>query len=276
MYPSCIPIASELENKENYGCLDRKAIQAIENGMVEHNRSIKSFGRTNSQVTTKLMSITMTSAGPYRRLRQCCAEIDKRRQALHEASFNLRKKQAEIRWKEQQLADMADSLERDLMEIELDELRHQISETQRHAEGALKDIAGLQEAYTQIRDSHGIPKDWDEADFHAGELREHVLAAFQLAHRDMLERGSLSRSAQEYLEQFGIHPFTAQVCISDYLLGLNKLATEKKQLPEVGHLYQFLDACADRFGESYKHAMGRIGLTTLVTEWAQYREHLRT
>jgi hypothetical protein len=204
------------------------------------------------------------------------AEIDKRSAALHEAAFTLRKKNAEIRWKEKNLSDMPESLERDLLEIELDELRHQIIETQRHAEGALKDIAGLQEAYTQIRDNHGIPENWDEADFNNGELREHVLAAFQLAYRDMMERGSLSRSAQEYLEQFGIHPFTAQVCISDYLLELNQLATEKQQLPEVGHLYQFLDACADRFGENYKQAMSRIGLTTLITEWAQYREHLRT
>ena len=257
--------------------IDRGALAQIQGGMVEQNRAIKSFGRTNSQVTIKLMSLTMTSAGPYRRLRQCVAEIDKRSAALHEAAFTLRKKNAEIRWKERHLVDnMSDSLERDLLEIELDELRHQISETQRHAEGALKDIAGLQEAYTQIRDNHGIPENWDEADFNNGELREHVLAAFQLAYRDMMERGSLSRSAQEYLEQFGIHPFTAQVCISDYLLELNQLATEKQQLPEVGHLYQFLDACADRFGENYKQAMSRIGLTTLITEWAQYREHLRT
>jgi hypothetical protein len=171
---------------------------------------------------------------------------------------------------------MSDSLERDLLEIELDELRHQISETQRHAEGALKDIAGLQEAYTQIRDNHGIPENWDEADFNNGELREHVLAAFQLAFRDMMERGSLGRSTQEYLEQFGIHPFAAQAHLSDYINGLKKLAAEKHQLPEVGHLYHFLDACAEKFGDSYKQAMSRIGLTTLVTEWAQYREHLRT
>jgi hypothetical protein len=263
----------ELTGFNTFGDID---LIRIESGMVENGRAIKSFGRNNSQVTIKLMSLTMTSAGPYRRLRQCVAEIDKRSAALHESAFTLRKKKAEIHWKENHLADMPDSLERDLLEIELDELRHQIKETQRHAEGALKDIAGLQEAYTQIRDSHGIPENWDEADFHNGELREHVLAAFQLAFRDMMERGSLGRSTQEYLEQFGIHPFTAQVCISDYLMDLNKLATEKQQLPEVIHLYQFLDACAERFGENYKHAMQRIGLTTLVTEWAQYREHLKT
>jgi hypothetical protein len=256
--------------------IDRGALAQIQGGMVEQNRAIKSFGRTNSQVTIKLMSLTMTSAGPYRRLRQCVAEIDKRSAALHEAAFTLRKKNAEIRWKERHLVDMSDSLERDLLEIELDELRHQISETQRHAEGALKDIAGLQEAYTQIRDNHGIPENWDEADFNNGELREHVLAAFQLAFRDMMERGSLGRSTQEYLEQFGIHPFAAQAHLSDYINGLKKLAADKKQLPEVGHLYHFLDACAEKFGDSYKQAMSRIGLTTLVTEWAQYREHLKT
>jgi hypothetical protein len=264
---------TELNDFESFSDIDLKRIDKC---MVEQGRAIKSFGRNNSQVTIKLMSLTMTSAGPYRRLRQCVAEIDKRSAALHESAFTLRKKKAEIHWKENHLADMPDSLERDLLEIELDELRHQIKETQRHAEGALKDIAGLQEAYTQIRDSHGIPENWDEADFHNGELREHVLAAFQLAFRDMMERGSLGRSTQEYLEQFGIHPFTAQVCISDYLLDLNELATDKQQLPEVNHLYQFLDACADRFGENYKHAMQRIGLTTLVTEWAQYREHFKT
>ena len=263
----------ELTGFNTFGDID---LIRIESGMVENGRAIKSFGRNNSQVTIKLMSLTMTSAGPYRRLRQCVAEIDKRSAALHESAFTLRKKKAEIHWKENHLADMPDSLERDLLEIELDELRHQIKETQRHAEGALKDIAGLQEAYVQIRDNHGIPENWDEADFNNGELREHVLAAFQLAFRDMMERGSLGRSTQEYLEQFGIHPFAAQAHLSDYINGLKKLAAEKHQLPEVGHLYHFLDACAEKFGDSYKQAMSRIGLTTLVTEWAQYREHLRT
>ena len=117
--------------------LDDQALACIEKGMVEQKRAIQAFGRNNTQVTSKLMSLTMTSAGPYRRLRQCCAEIEKRNAALHEAMFNIRRKRAEIQWKEKRLSDLEASLELDLLEIELDELRHQISETQRHAEGAL-------------------------------------------------------------------------------------------------------------------------------------------
>jgi hypothetical protein len=253
--------------------LDLPALQRIEAGLVEHDRALSAFGRTNSQTTTKLMSLTMLSEGPYRRLRQCLAEIDKRRLALHEAQFALRRKRIEASIKRRERADADDDLARDLIDVDVDELEHQISETQRVAEGALKDIAGLQEAYDQIRTSHGIPERWDEADFEAAEVRAHVLSAFRLAFADVLERGTLSRSAIEYLGQFGIHPYAALTACRDYLAELDRLRQDG-QAPTIGHWYAWLDTAADRFGDGYKQAMARIGLTDLVTEWCQYRDTL--
>ena len=43
--------------------------------MVEIDRANKSLGRTQTQTTNQLMTLTMLTDAPYRRLRQCLAQI---------------------------------------------------------------------------------------------------------------------------------------------------------------------------------------------------------
>ena len=56
-------------------------IQKISERMVEMERANNSLGRRNTQTTNQLMTLTMLTDSPYRRLRQCLAQIEKKKGA---------------------------------------------------------------------------------------------------------------------------------------------------------------------------------------------------
>ena len=57
-------------------------IQKISERMVEMERANNSLGRKNTQTTNQLMTLTMLTDSPYRRLRQCLAQIERKKNAL--------------------------------------------------------------------------------------------------------------------------------------------------------------------------------------------------
>lgn len=247
-------------NTSHLSSLDRTALDSISKGMAEHSRAIKAFGRQNSQTTTKLMSLSMLAAGPYRTLRQCLAEIDRKKLALQEVSFSLRKKQVEISRKNTDDA---------LQAIEAEELRAQIECSRDAVEGALKDIAALQDAYQQIKEKHNIPDNWDEVDFEEGEIEHHIRQAFTLAYRDVMAQGTLAASSSEYFQQFGIHPYAALVRIKDYIFSLEE-AVKLGQLPDIKHFHEWLDAMYQLHKSCPKAAAEHLGVTELITKWSLY------
>ncbi len=66
-------------------------IQKISERMVEMERANNSLGRRNTQTTNQLMTLTMLTDSPYRRLRQCLAQIEQKKNALQEHYFRYQK-----------------------------------------------------------------------------------------------------------------------------------------------------------------------------------------
>ena len=64
-----------------------KKLAKISERMVEIDRANLTAGKRNTQTTTQLMTLTMLTDSPYRRLRQILAQIEKKRGALEEAYF---------------------------------------------------------------------------------------------------------------------------------------------------------------------------------------------
>jgi len=56
-------------------------VSKISERMVEIDRAINTLGRKNTQSTIQLMTLSMLTDSPYRRLRQCVVEINKKRDA---------------------------------------------------------------------------------------------------------------------------------------------------------------------------------------------------
>ena len=245
---------------------DAPALAQIGEQMQEINRASRVFGRKNSQMTNKLMTLTMLQdTSPYRVMRQCVAEIENRRTAVKEAVFRLKRQRVELQQMLENIEALADH-QRELMQIDIEEVASKIEDSMLYLEGAFKDIASFQSAYIQVRDNNGIPDLWDEADFEEAEPTSHVRFAFLLAYRNAMSAGRMDAGTLEYLHQFGVHPREAWNEVNAYIQ-----RADKEQ-----HGYEefetWLDDMQEKFGENYKKSMARIGLTNIVDDIAVYKE----
>ena len=235
-------------------------MQKITERMVEIERANNSLGRRNTQTTNQLMTLTMLTDSPYRRLRQILAQIENKKDALRSNFFAHQKLKLEIKeWEEE---------DTELSRIKIAEARSGMESGKKYIEGALKEIGIFQDAYEEIRKSNNIPELWDEEDAEMDEIRHHIRQAFRQSHRDMILSGSISQGNAEYLEQYGIHLQTARNFIATYIASVEKLINEEGKMPNIDHLYEFLDSCVEVFGEEYIKVMNHIGITELVrSEW---------
>ncbi len=235
----------------------------ISQKMVEIDRASHTAGRSQTQTTNQLMSLTMMTDSPYRRLRQCLSQIDRKRSALEESYFKMKKKQVLIK----QWYDKGD----EMSVIKAQEAESQAMRQKDYIDAAFKEIATFQCAYDEIRESHNIPEKWDERDAELAEIDHHIKQAFRQAHRDMVNGGRIGLGNMEYLEQYGIHIQTATKLIRDYI-NTEEKEIEAGKAPTVNRLYAFLDSMAELFHDAHKDVMKRIGIKELIKEDFLYLE----
>ncbi len=244
--------------------IDDKKLAVIAKKMIEIDRANHTAGRSQTQTTNQLMSLTMMTDSPYRRLRQCMSQIERKRTALEESYFKMRKQKVKIdKWR-----DRGDELSM----IKIHEAESQAIRQKDYIDAAFKEIATFQCAYDEIRESHNIPENWDEKDAELAEIDHHIKQAFRQAHRDMVNTGRIGLGNMEYMEQYGIHIQTATRIIADYIASEDKMIAEGK-MPTVNHLYAFLDRMAETFHDAHKAVMERIGIKELIKEEFLYLEN---
>tara|TARA_B100001059_G_scaffold25066_1_gene20132 strand:- start:225 stop:848 length:624 start_codon:yes stop_codon:yes gene_type:complete len=205
----------------------------------------------------------MLTDSPYRRLRQCLAQIEKKRGALDETYFRMKKKQVLIK----QWYEKGD----EMSVLKAQEAEHGLMRSKNYIDGAFKEIATFQCAYDEIRESYNIPENWDERDAEEAEIDHHIKQAFRQSHREMVGSGCITSGNMEYLEQYGVHIQTATRLIADYIASEDEMIA-KGQMPTVAHLYAFLDRMAETFHDAHKTVMQRIGIKELVKEEFLYLE----
>lgn len=240
-----------------------KKLAIIASKMPEIDRANHTAGRSQTQTTNQLMSLTMMSDSPYRMMRQCLSQIERKRSALEEAYFKMKKKSIQIK----QWYKKGD----EMSVVKAQEAEAQALRQKDYIDGALKEIATFQCAYDDIRKSHNIPEKWDERDAEIAEIDHHIKQAFRQAHRDVVQTGSITGGNMEYMEQYGIHIQTATKIIRDYVASEDKMISQGN-MPTVQHLYAFLDSMALQFNNAHKLVMKRIGLKQLIKEDFLYIE----
>jgi hypothetical protein len=221
--------------KQNKALVERvkKALPAID----KHTRF---FDRKNSQTTIQLMTLTMLAgSSPLRMLRQVTAEVEKRKDALYDAQHTVAKTQEEIDVLEEK--KKLTSTER----AELIKLKYNVSQINNKANGSLKDIATLADAYENIMKTNGI-KDWSEEEFENEEKGHHVRRSFELLYRNLVELGRAKEGTLEYMQQYGVHAQLAIAEVSGYIKFVNELIKEKRIL-DATHLENFLDEMRDKY-----------------------------
>ena len=238
-------------------------LAVISQKMVEMDRANHTAGRSQTQTTNQLMSLTMLTDSPYRMLRQCLSQIDKKRSALDEAYFKMKKKSILIK----QWYEKGD----EMSVLKAQEAESQAFRQKDYIDAAFKEIATFQCAYDEIRETHNIPEKWDKRDAEMAEIDHHIKQAFRQAHRDMVGTGHISGGNMEYMEQYGIHIQTATAIIRSYIASEDEMIKNGKA-PTVQHLYAFLDSMAIQFNDAHKMVMDRIGIKELIKEDFLYIE----
>jgi hypothetical protein len=249
-----LPLVEELQSK----------ILNLTKSLPEFKHSKKMFGRTNSQYTSQLMSMTMLGDGPYHFMKQCSAQIDNKTSALQGVYFKMKKAAYKIKkWEEK-------GTEYSLLLAE--EARVGLMEANDGISHAIREIKMYQDAYEEIREHHGIDENWDEADFNKLEEENHIRMAFRLAIRRLMENGRIDRSTAEYMEQNGIHPMSGERVARQYHKEVTKLLDEGNA-PSVKHFYDFLDSMVEMFKGSHKNTMNRIGIKKIIRETSVMLTH---
>ena len=238
-------------------------LAVIASKMPAIDRANHTAGRSQTQTTNQLMSLTMLSDSPYRMMRQCLSQIERKRGALEESYFKMKKKAILIK----QWYAKGD----EMSVVKAQEAEAQAFRQKDYIDGALKEIATFQCSYDEIRESHNIPEKWDERDAEIAEIDHHIKQAFRQAHRDVVQTGSITGGNMEYMEQYGVHIQTATKIIRDYVASEDKMISEGK-MPTVEHLYAFLDSMALQFNDAHKLVMKRIGIKELIKEDFLYLE----
>lgn len=261
--------------------IDEKALTKIADRMGEMNRACNVFGRQNSQTTGKLMSLQMISYGPYRCLKQILAKVERKRGALKENIFKLRKEKIQL----DRFVAKRDKLREELKEdpdnqelyfdleeliIDIEEKAANVADSSLYVEGALKEIGQYQNAYEEIMETHNIPPEWSELDYEKAEIEEHVKTSFLHCIRDLEMTGRVNVGTHEYLSQYGIDPHTAVALVKQYLTEQDERVQQGKY-PGIEMLYGFLDNMYDTFKDEWKKAANHIGLKELISEEFLYR-----
>jgi len=231
--------------------------------MNEVDRVNKTLGRSQTQHTNQLLTLNMLGLSPFRVMRQCLAQIEKKRRAIEDIYFKNAK--LEVRIEKWEAKD--DRLSRILIQ----EARFKAERFKMYIDGALKEIGIFQDAMEDVRVANNIPENWDEKDVEEAESTHHLHQALRQAHRDVMVSGRVSQGNAEWLEQAGCHLSTVTVMIQRYIATCNKMI-EEGQYPNIEHFYEWLDKMVDTFKDEYQMVMRRTGLSTIIRDEYLYLE----
>ena len=247
--------------------ISSKALTKICDRLPELERAKSAVGRTNSQTTSTLMTMTMLADSPYRQMKQCLAQIDSKRNALIEAHFNVKKNQVKIKkWEKS---------DNELDQIKAEEAKVGMEQMKSSVDNAMREIGLYQDIYDKIRDANKIPEDWDEEDFESSEVANAIRMGFRQAIQNLMSSDRISISTVEYWEQFGIHPMVGEKLTRDYMHSV-KTEIDEGKFPSVQSMHMFLEQMVETFKDEHQHSLKRMGLEKIVNDDYVYKKRLDT
>ena len=207
-------------------------------------KSASNFYKSHSQFMN--VTLDVTTLTPLRSMYQSLAEIERTKGALQEAHINLKKKDIEIRRKEAQLATTEDPFDRELLEVELLELRSQIEGSRNYVEGAIRKLNFFVNQHEALLKKLG-KSEITEEDYEREEAKYHIMTCMKQALNAARSRnGIIDEGNLIYLFDLGINAAQAQAEVFAYLNLENQLISEGKA-PTHEMTVQWLEACAEKW-----------------------------
>ena len=220
-------------------------------------QSSSNFYKSHSQFMGVMLDVTAIT--PIRSVKHTLAELDKTRMALEEAHLKMMKKEIELKEKEKKLEDgeYENEFERDRLELEILEIKVNMSNIQNSISGAIRKMNFFTNQYKSILKKLG-KEDITEEEYEKEESNYHVMTCMKQALNAARARGGvIDEGNLIYLFDMGINSAQAQAEIYSYLKMENDLMN-RGQAPTHEMTMQWLEACADKFsGDAEKFAERR-------------------
>jgi hypothetical protein len=202
------------------------------------------FYKSHSQ----MMSVTLdvTAITPIRSVKHSLAEIEKTKSALQEGYFRMKKEEVKLKKLERQLESETDELEREMLEIKINEKQAQAASSRGYVEAAVRKLNFFSNQYDNLMKKIG-KEELTEEDYELEEIKYHIMTCMKQglnaarSRNGMIDEGNLI-----YLFDLGINAAQAQLEVMSYLNWENELIKEGKA-PEHHHTVQWLEACADKW-----------------------------
>ena len=148
---------------------------------------------------SQFMNVTLdvTPLTPMRSMYQSLAEIEQTKAALQEAHINLKKKDIEVRRKESQLLTTEDSFDKELLEIEILELRSQAASSKNYVEGAIRKLNFFVNQHNSLLAKLG-KESITEEDYEREEVKYHIMTCMKQALNAARSRGGVIDDKEEF------------------------------------------------------------------------------
>ena len=202
------------------------------------------FYKSHSQ----MMSVTLdvTAITPIRSVKHTLAEIEKTKSALQEGYFRMKKEEVKLKKLERKLENEADDLEREMLEIKINEKEANAASSRGYVEAAVRKLNFFTNQYDNLMKKIG-KDELSEADYELEEVKYHIMTCMKQALNSARPRnGVIDEGNMIYLFDLGINAAQAQLEVMSYLNWENELIKEGKA-PEHHHTVQWLEACADKW-----------------------------
>jgi len=221
------------------------------------------FHKSQSQFMNNMLTVSHNTV--LRNARQILSEVERSKQALDEAYFKLLKDQNEIKRKESSLESATDALDKELLEIELAELKHKIKSSQGYIEGAIRKVSAYMAQYQQLLKALG-KDEFTEEDFERDEENYHIMKMFEQglcaarSHYGVVDEGN-----QIYAHQIGVNGTAAQAEVTAYLQA-EAAMIERGEMPPHGMTVDWLRSMAEKYSGSAAEYCARKGMMLLDTK----------
>lgn len=226
-------------------------------------RSSDNFYKSHSQFMQFTIDVTCLTS--IRSIKQILAEIEKIKGALEEGVINQRKKQIEIKRKNKQLLTIKDECDRELLEVEIEELSRQLVNTERYIKGAIRKISSFVAQYKSLMASIG-KEVLTEEDYEKDEERYHIMTSFSQALNAARSRGGrIDEGNHIYIFQLGINGAAAQEEVDKYLKKEAKIFQDG-MCPPHDMTIDWLRAMADKYSGSAMDYNARRGMFLLDSD----------
>jgi hypothetical protein len=222
----------------------------------------ENFNKSSSQF--KVATLDVVDLTPINSAKHFLAIIQQTRQALEEASINLRRKQIELKRKELDLM-ASEGTDTDELVIDIDELKMQIANIESSGRGAVRRLANALDQYQSILTALG-KEHLTELDYEKDQIRYHIMTAFNQALTAARSRGGLIDEGNHiYLFQLGINGAMAQREVTGFLEAEQE-ALNNNLTPTHEGIIKWLNLVADKFEKAPEEYAVKRNMQTLNTD----------